>query len=183
MRVSAATTGLPGRYASALFDLATQSDSLQTVDADLKRLQQALQESAEFTQLINSPVISREAASRALAALQTELGLQDLTARFLGVIASNGRLGILPAVISRFDTMLNAHKGTAIADVQAAHALSDEQTKALSAKLKARTGQDIALNISIDPDLIGGLVVRIGSEQIDSSIRTRLHRLGQQMKG
>lgn len=182
-RVSAATGGLPGRYASALFELAVESDLLTKVESDLGQLRTALQESHEFARLTTSPVIGRTDAAAALAALADRLGLQDLTRRFLGVLAGNGRLAALPDIIAQFQVLLSAHRGAAIATVVSARPLSDRQTDQLVAKLKARTGRDITLDRRIDPALLGGLVVRIGSEQIDSSIRTRLDRLGQQMKG
>lgn len=182
-RVSAATGGLPGRYASALFELAVDANQLDAIDADLGRLRAALQESREFTQLTTSPIVGRSTAATTLAALAERLGLQDLTRRFLGVLAGNGRLAALPDVIARFQVMLSAHRGASIATVISARPLSDSQTAQLIAKLKARTGRDITLDRRIDPELLGGLVVRIGPEQIDSSIRTRLDRLGQQMKG
>ncbi len=183
MRVSVATGGLPGRYASALFDLAAEAGALDTIAADTGRLQVALRESPEFAQLTTNPLISRGNATVALKALADSLGLQDLTFRFLAVLAENGRLAILADVLAQFDALLNAHKGVAVAHVVSAHELNDRQVKELQDKLQARTGRNITLDMNTDPDLLGGLIVRIGSEQIDSSIRTRLHRLGQQMKG
>lgn len=183
MRVSVAAAGLPGRYAAALFDLAETAKALDATAADLDTLKAALGESADLRQLSRSPAISRADAGKAVAALAAKLGLGDLTTRFLGVLAHNGRLAALPGIIAQFTVMLNAHKGTATAEVVSAHKLTATQMKALQAKLKARTGQAVAIDARVDPSLLGGLIVRIGSEQIDSSIKTRLERLGQHMKG
>ena len=183
MRVSVAAAGLPGRYAAALFDLAETGKALDTTAADLATLKSALGESADFRKLTTSPAISRGDAGKAVAALAASFGLSGLTTRFLGVLARNGRLAALSRIIDQFTVMLNAHKGTATAQVVSAHKLTAVQSKALEAKLKARTGQAVQMDVEIDPSLLGGLIVRIGSEQIDSSIKTRLERLGQHMKG
>jgi F-type H+-transporting ATPase subunit delta len=183
MRVSVAAAGLPGRYAAALFDLALGAKALDQTAADLASLKAALGESADFRALVSSPGINRTDAGKAVAALAAKMGLSDLTARFLGVLAQNGRLGALVDVIRQYDLMLSAHKGSTTALVTAAHKLTATQKKALEAKLKARTGRKMDVDVTVDPSILGGLVVRIGSEQIDSSIRTRLTRLGQQMKG
>ena len=183
MRVSVAAAGLPGRYAAALFDLAETGKALDATAADLATLKAALAESADFRALTTSPAIGRAEAGKAVAALAAKLGLSSLTTRFLGVLAQNGRLGALPRIITQFNVMLNAHRGTATAEVVSAHKLTAAQTKALEAKLKARTGQAVAVDATVDPSLLGGLIVRIGSQQIDSSIKTRLERLGQHMKG
>jgi F-type H+-transporting ATPase subunit delta len=183
MRVSVAAAGLPGRYAAALFDLAEAGKALDATAADLAKLKSALAESPDLRLLSTTPAISREASGKALAALAAAMDLSDLTRRFLGVLAENGRLALLGDVIRQFTAMLAAHKGSTTAQVTAAHKLTAAQTKALEAKLKARTGRSIVVDVTVDPAILGGLVVRIGSEQIDTSIRTRLTRLGQQMKG
>jgi F-type H+-transporting ATPase subunit delta len=183
MRVSVASAGLAGRYAAALFDLAQGSKSLDATAADLAKLTSALGESAEFRALVGSQGISRADAGKAVAALAAAMGLTDLVTRFLGVLAQNGRLSALADVIRHYDLMLSAHKGSTTAQVTAAHKLTATQKKALEAKLKLRTGRQMDVDVTVDPSILGGLVVRIGSEQIDSSIRTRLSRLGQQMKG
>jgi len=182
-RVSVAAAGLPGRYAAALFDLAETDKALDAVATDLATLESALAGSAELRALIEAPQVRREAAGRVVAALASELGLGDLVTRFLGVLAANGRLAALPAIIRAYNRMLAAWKGTDTALVTTAHKLTAAQKKALEAKLKARTGRQMALDVTVDPAILGGLIVRIGSEQIDSSIRTRLERLAQQMKG
>ena len=183
MRVSVAAAGLPGRYAAALFDLAQGAKALDQTAGDLAKLTSALADSADFRALVGSQGISRADAGKAVAALAGAMGLSDLVTRFLGVMAQNGRLAVLADVIRQYDLMLSAHKGSTTARVTAAHKLTATQKKALEAKLRLRTGRQMDVDVTVDPSILGGLVVRIGSEQIDSSIRTRLTRLGQQMKG
>ncbi len=182
-RVSVAAAGLPGRYAFALFDLAEEARALDGVAADLDRLAQALDGSREFAALVAARGLSRADTGAALERVSDQLGLCDLVRRFLGVMAANGRLALLPAVVRQYRAMLAAHRGTGTAHVTAAHPLSPAQHQALSDKLRQRTGQAMDLDVTVDPAILGGLVVRIGSEQIDTSIRTRLERLGQLMKG
>jgi F-type H+-transporting ATPase subunit delta len=177
------TTGLAGRYAAALFDLAETDRALDETEAALGRLEEALAQSADLRALIADVRLSRKAAGQAMDAVARELALPGLVRNFLGVLAANGRVSALPDVIAAFRHRLAAHRGEATAEVVAAHALSPAQHKALARKLKARTGKDMKLAIRVDPSLLGGLVVRIGSEQIDSSVKTRLDRLGARMKG
>ncbi len=175
--------GLPGRYATALFDLALESKSLDETANALEKLREALAVSSELRHLTVAPDIGREAATAAITAVATELGLPQLIHNFLGVLAQNGRLAELSAIIRQFGSLVSAHRGTTVAEVASATPLSADQIAALEAKMKTRTRRNIIANVTVNPDLLGGLVVRIGSEQIDSSVRTRLERLGQQMKG
>ncbi len=174
---------LSGRYAVALFDLARDGNSLDTVAESLAALKAATAESADFKGLINSPVLSREVAAKAVAAVAASMGLDPLTTRFLGVLAQNRRLAQLPAVIRAYETLLSNHKGEARAEVTSAHPLDTTQIAALQKSLRARVGRDVSLDAKVDPSILGGLVVRIGSQMIDSSIRTRLNTLAQAMKG
>lgn len=183
MRVSVSAAGLPGRYAAALFGLAQETGELESVAADLAGLKVALSESADLRDLTTAPQVGRPDAGRAIAALVDAMGLSSLTAKFLGVLATNGRLGALPGIIRQYQSMLATHNGRETAEVVSAHPLDAGQIAALEAKLRARTGRTMAIDARVDPGILGGLVVRIGSEQIDSSVRTRLERLGQQMKG
>jgi len=183
MRVSISAAGLPGRYAAALFDLAVSGKALDRTSDDLATLKAALSESADLRALTQAPQVSRSDAGAIVATLGKGFGLSDLSMKFLGVLAANGRLAALPAIIRQFQVMIGAHKNTLSATVTAAQPLSAKQKKALEAKLKSRTGRDMAVDVMVDPSILGGLIVRIGSEQIDSSVKTRLERLGQQMKG
>ncbi|WP_093020290.1 MULTISPECIES: F0F1 ATP synthase subunit delta [unclassified Sphingobium] len=174
---------LSGRYAVALFDLARDAQSLDTVAESLAALKAAVAESPDFKGLINSPVLSREAAGKTIAAVASSIGIDDLTTKFLGVLAQNRRLGQLPAVIRAYETLLSNHKGEARAEVTSAHPLTKTQITALQKSLKARVGREVAVEAKVDPAILGGLVVKIGSQMIDSSIRTRLNTLAMAMKG
>jgi F-type H+-transporting ATPase subunit delta len=173
---------LAGRYASALFDLASEAGTVTAVESDLDSLEAALGESAELRALIRNPEISREQIGKVMTGVGQKIGLSDLTKNFLGVLAENRRVAELPAMIRAFHMIAAAQRGEVTAEVTSAHALSDDQLTALTARLKAREGREVKLKAKVDPDLLGGLVVRIGSQQIDSSIRTRLNSLAQAMK-
>ena len=177
------TASLQGRYASALFDLAREQNLVAAVEADLDQLGQALISSDDLAALIHNPKVSRETAAAALAGVARLLGLSPLTGNFLGVLAGNRRLAELPQVIRAFAAIAASARGEVTAEVTSAHPLNDDQLAALSAKLQQREGGTVKLKTSVDPELLGGLVVRIGSHQIDSSIRTRLNSLAQAMKG
>jgi len=174
---------LQGRYASALFDLASENGTVSVVESDLEKIGEAIKESADLGALIRNPQISREAASKAIEAVADVLGLSQLTKNFLGVLAGNRRLSALPQIIRAFAAIAAAQRREATAEVTSAHALSDEQVEQLRQKLEVREGRSVKMKTSVDPDLLGGLVVTIGSKRIDSSIRTRLNSLAQAMKG
>lgn len=174
---------LAGRYASALFDLASEAGTVTAVERDLETLADALGESAELRALIRNPEVSREALGRVLAGLGEKLGLSDLTRNFLGVLAQNRRAAELPATIRAFQTIAAAQRGEVTAEVASAHPLTDEQLTTLEQKLRAREGRTVKLKTRVEPELLGGLVVTIGSQRIDSSIRSRLNSLAQAMKG
>ena len=174
---------LPGRYASALFELASEAGNVTAVESDLEKLAAALTESAELRALIRNPEVSREALGRVLAGLASALKLDKLTANFLGVLAENRRVGQLPAVIRSFQAIAAAQRGEVTADVATAHPLTADQLGALEQKLRAREGRTVKVRTSVDPELLGGIVVTIGSQRLDNSIRTRLNSLAQAMKG
>lgn len=173
---------LAGRYASALFDLASENGTVTAVESDLETLAKALAESPQFASLTTNPRVSRADAEKTLAALAGTLGLSQLTAKFLGVLAQNRRLSQLPNVIRAFRTIAAAQRGEVTAEVTSAHALTDSQIETLRSKLTAREGRTVKLTTRTDPALLGGLVVTLGSKRIDASIRTRLNTLAQAMK-
>ncbi len=175
--------GLSGRYATALFDLAVDARSLDAVSASLATVKDALAQSADLKTLMTSPMVSRKAAAAGVAGVAATLKLDPLTANFLGVLAANRRLVSLPAIIRDFNALAAARRGEISARVTAAHPLTATQQKAIAARLKAGLGRDVALDITIDPSILGGLVVRVGSRMIDSSLKTRLDSLGQALKG
>lgn len=184
MEISAGIqASLAGRYAVALFDLASEAGNVSTVESDLDKLGAALGESADLAALIRNPEVSRADLGKAMTALAKLLKLDKLTANFLGVLAQNRRLAQLPDIIRAFATIAAAQRGEVTAEVAAAHPLSDEQVSTLQEKLKAREGRNVKIRTSVDPDLLGGLVVTIGSKRIDGSIRTRLNSLAHAMKG
>jgi len=174
---------LSGRYATALFDLARDSKALAAVEASLATVRQALDQSAEFKALTASPLVGRTDAARAVAAVARTLGLDDTTISFLGVLAQNRRLNQLPAIIRDFRGLAARHRGETTAEVVSAHPLAPDQVDALKQQLRARIGRDVTVDLSVDPSLLGGLVVKIGSQMIDSSIKTRLNSLAHAMKG
>ena len=174
---------LAGRYALALFELAREAKALDSVAASLATLKAALAESTDLKALTQSPLIGREAAAKAITAVAASLKLDDLTTKTLGVLAHNRRLGQLSKVIRDYGTLLSAHKGETRAEVTSAFPLSKTQVTALSKQLKSRTGRDMALDLTVDPAIMGGLVVKMGSQMIDGSLRTRLNSLAQAMKG
>jgi F-type H+-transporting ATPase subunit delta len=174
---------LPGRYAAALFELASESGKVTAVESDLEKLAAALDVSADLRALIRNPEVSREVLARVLAGLGEQLKLDTLTRNFLGVLAENRRVGELPAAIRAFQAIAAAQRGEVTADVATAHPLTAEQLGALEQKLRAREGRTVKVRTSVDPSLLGGLVVTIGSQRVDNSIRTRLNSLAQAMKG
>ncbi|MGN6357044.1 MAG: F0F1 ATP synthase subunit delta [Novosphingobium sp.] len=177
------TASLQGRYASALFDLASEKGIVTAVESDLDTLGDAIAATPDLAALIRNPQVGRDAAAKAIDAVATVLNLSPLTKQFLGVLAGNRRLSVLPEVVAAFASIAAAQRGEVSAEVSSAHPLTDDQLKALTEKLKAREGREVKLKAKVDPEILGGLVVRIGSKQIDSSIRTRLNTLANAMKG
>jgi len=174
---------LSGRYAMALFELARDAKQIDAVSASLANVKAALGESEEFRKLTSSPLVTRDEALKATAAAAAALKADDLTTKFLGTLASNRRLSQLGAVIRAFNLLAAQHRGETTAVVTSAHPLGDDQVEALKAKLKAELKRDVALDLNVDPEILGGLIVKVGSRQIDGSIRTKLNTLAQRMKG
>lgn len=174
---------LGGRYALALFELARDAKTIDRVEASLATVRDALAGSGDFRALTTSPVVQRGQAAKAILAAADEMGVDTTTKNFLGVLAENRRLGELPHIIRAFRTLASRHRGEVSAEVTSAHPLSDEQVTELKQQLRLRVGREVAVETQVDPALLGGLVVRIGSQMIDSSIRTRLNALGSAMKG
>jgi F-type H+-transporting ATPase subunit delta len=174
---------LAGRYASALFDLARDQRQIESVSRSLEALSRVLVDSKDFSELVSSPLVSRKEAGNALAALAPQLGLDPVTTNFLGVLARNGRKGQLRSVIGAYRRLSAEHRGEVTAQVVTARPLSDDQLAGLRQQLRVRAGQDVNIDATLDPSLLGGIVVKLGSQQIDASIRTKLNRLAQAMKG
>jgi F-type H+-transporting ATPase subunit delta len=176
-------SSLSGRYATALFSLALESKRIDSVGAGLSALKAALNESSDFKMLTTNPLVSRESATAGVAALAKVMKLDTLSTKFLGVLAQNRRLAELCSVITAYEALASAHRGEATAEVTSAHKLEAAQVTALKKQLKAKVGRDVAVNLSVDPAILGGLIVKIGSQMIDSSIKTRLNSLAVVMKG
>jgi F-type H+-transporting ATPase subunit delta len=174
---------LAGRYASALFGLARDERQIDAVSRSLDAVASALADSREFAGLATSPLVSRQDAAKAFAAIAPGLGLDPITTRFLAVIARNGRKNELRPIIRAFKRIAADHRGEISADVTTAHPLKDDQVAALKAQLKSRAGRNVTLETQVDPNILGGIVIKLGSEMIDASIRTKLNRLASAMKG
>jgi F-type H+-transporting ATPase subunit delta len=174
---------LAGRYASALFDLARDERQIDAVSRSLDLLSQTLVDSRDFAELVASPLVDREEAAKAFAAVSQQLSLDPTTANFLGVLAKNGRKNQLQPVIRLFRRIAADHRGETTAEVVTAHALKDDQLAALKQQLRSRVGREVSIETRIDPEILGGIVIKLGSQMIDSSIRTKLNRLAEAMKG
>ena len=174
---------LAGRYATALFELARDEKQLEAVGSSLAKVRDALGQSDDLRALTTSPLIGREDALNGIRATAGALGLDSITTNFLGVLAQNRRLGQLPNVIRAFNLLAAHHRGETTAEVVSAHPLNDDQVEALRSNLRNRIGRDVSVDLTVDPAILGGLVVKVCSEMIDGSIRTKLNTLAHAMKG
>lgn len=192
--------GVAGRYASALFELALDVESgkgeglealasevadrgaINTVEEDLGGLLGALKESGDLRRLVRSPVFGRDEQTRAMGAILTKFGASTMTRNFVSLVATNGRLIVLEDMIRNFQTLASNHRGEMAATVTSATVLKDEHVEALKASLKETLGQDVQLELNVDESLIAGLVVKVGSRMIDSSLKTKLTNLKIAMK-
>jgi F-type H+-transporting ATPase subunit delta len=174
---------LAGRYATALFGLARDENQIDAVTRSLDTLEAAITESADFRALTTSPLVGRAEAGKAIRALTPTLGIDPTTAKFLGVLADNGRLSELKSVIKAVRQLAAGHRNETTAEITSAFPLDDKQVAALKGNLKTRIGRDVAIDAKVDPSLLGGLVVRLGSQMIDASIKTKLNNLALAMKG
>ena len=176
------SSGIAARYASAVFELAKEGGALAALEQDIDALDGAITESADFRDLIHSPVYSRDAQGNAVAAVADKMGLSGTVTNTLKLMASKRRLFVLPQLVSALRDLIADEKGEVTADVHAATALSAEQEKTLAETLKSAVGKDVKMNITVDESLIGGLIVRVGSKMIDTSIRSKLMSLQNTMK-
>ena len=174
--------GVSGRYATALFELARDEKSIDAVKADLDKFAALLAESEDLKRLVRSPVFAAEAQLKALSAVLDRAGISGISANFLNVLTANRRLFAVADVVRAFNALVAKFKGEASADVTVAEALSDKNLDALKTALKSVTGKDVALNVKIDPSIIGGIIVKLGSRMVDSSLRTKLNSIKHAMK-
>lgn len=176
-------SGLSGRYALALFELAEEAGKIDAISDELDGLARLVEENADLARLVRSPAIGRSEAKAALAALGGKLGLSELVMGFLGVLATHRRLPALARIVADFRRLRAAHRGEVVARVVSAAPLDEAPRAALSDRLKEFSGREVTLDCSVDPSLLGGLVVQLGSQMIDGSVATRLSRLERAMKG
>jgi F-type H+-transporting ATPase subunit delta len=174
--------GIAARYASALFDLAKEGGALKALEADAAALTETLAASEDLRGVIASPVVTREEQGKVIAAIGAKLGVSQLTANTLALMADKRRLFVLPQLLSALADMIAAEKGEVTAEVTAARALSAAQSKKLAETLKARVGKTVKLKTTVDESLIGGLVVKLGSTMIDTSVKSKLSALQNAMK-
>jgi F-type H+-transporting ATPase subunit delta len=176
-------SGMAGRYANALFELALEGKSVDAVKADLEKFNALVTASPDLARLVRSPVFGAEEQTRALAAVLERAGIAGMTAKFLKVVASNRRLFAVRDMIKSYRTLVARWKGEVAAEVTVAEPLADNHLDALKSALKSVTGgKAIDLNVKVDPAIIGGLVVKLGSRMVDSSLRTKLNAIKQAMK-
>lgn len=175
-------SGLAGRYAVALFELAVEEKNLDNVAEELTALGELLKSSDELKMLTTSPIISRANQAAAMSAMVKAAGFSKTVENFIGVVTANRRLDQLANMINEFNRMLSHHRGEVNASVVTAYKLDNKQLDALSAKLKSMVGSDVNLESDVDEELLGGMVVRVGSKMIDSSLKTKLANLEATMK-
>lgn len=174
--------GIAGRYAQALFELAKDAKGLSALEADAQALGAALAASPELREMIASPVVAREDQAKAMAAIAVKMGLSELMTNTIALMAAKRRLFVLPQLVADLKARIAIEKGEVTAEVTAATALSPEQAAQLAATLKAKVGKDVKLNTTVDETLIGGLIVKLGSTMIDTSIKAKLASLQNAMK-
>lgn len=170
-------SGISGRYAASLFDLSLDEGKIDASERDLKRFEDLVNGSEDLQRLMRSPVFSAEQQLSSMSAILDKAGFGGLVGNFIRVVARNRRLFALPSIIAEFRRLLAVHRGEQTADVTVANALSAAQQKELKAALKSVVGKDVVINQVVDPSLLGGMIVKIGSRQIDTSLRTKLSTL------
>jgi F-type H+-transporting ATPase subunit delta len=175
-------SGMAGRYATALFELALETNAIDGLKTDLDRFEALIVESADLARLVRSPVFSADEQLQALSAVLDRTVIGGLAARFLKLVTTNRRLFAVRDMIRGYRELVAKHKGEATAEVTVAEALKDDHVAALKSALKAVSGKDVDLAIKIDPAIIGGLVVKLGSRMVDSSLRTKLNAIRHAMK-
>ena len=179
---STIVSGLAGRYATALFDLAREQKQTDAVMASLDQLAALIAQSPDLARLIKSPVIDRQQQAKAMAAVLDRAGIKGIAANFVGLVARNRRLFLLPEMIRQIRILLSQHKGEVPAEVTSAMPLSAEQVEQVRARLAKVVGREVRLGTKVDAKILGGLVVRVGSRMVDSSLRTKLFNLQNAMK-
>jgi len=175
-------SGMAGRYATALFELALENNAIDAVSGDLERFDRLVIESADLARLVRSPVFGADQQERALAAVLDKIGIGGLAAKFLKLVALNRRLFAVRDMIRVHRALVARHKGELTAQITVAEALNDAHRTAIKDALTSVTGKDVGLDVKVDPAIIGGLVVKLGSRMVDSSLRTKLNSIKHAMK-
>ena len=175
-------SGMAGRYATALFDLARDANAIDTVKADLARFEALVAESPDLARLVRSPVFSADEQLQALSTVLDRAGIGGLAARFLKLATKNRRLFAVRDMVRGYRELVAQHKGETTAEITVAEPLKDDHAAALKSALASISGKDVDLAVKVDPAIIGGLVVKLGSRMIDTSLRTKLHAIKHAMK-
>ncbi|MSO64548.1 MAG: F0F1 ATP synthase subunit delta [Alphaproteobacteria bacterium] len=176
-------SGIAGRYATALFELAVEQKALDRAADDFGKLARAIAESADFRRVLRSPVLSRADQQRAVIAVIERMDVADLTRRFVALLAQNRRLFALSDIMRDFNALRARHRGEQAGQLISAHPLADDQLNAVRRQLAAMLGSEVRLSTKVDPSLLGGLIVQVGSRMLDASLKTKLQRLKISMKG
>ncbi len=179
---SSISTGIASRYATAVFELAKDGNELDALEGDIDTVEAALNDSPDFRALIHSPIYTRAAQGKAIVAIADKMELGGTVANTLRLMATKRRLFVLPQLVTALRQLIADQKGEVTADVRAARSLSDEQAAKLAETLKASVGKDVKMNVTVDESLIGGLIVKVGSKMIDTSIASKLAALQNTMK-
>ena len=175
-------SGMAGRYATALFELALEEHAIDAVKGDLDRFDGLIAESTDLQRLVRSPVFTADVQTKALSAVLDKAGIDGLSARFLKVVSSNRRLFAAPDMIRAFRTLVARHKGETQATITVAETPTDAHLAAIKDALKAVTKKDVQVEVKVDPSIIGGLIVKLGSRMVDTSLRTKLNAIKLAMK-
>lgn len=175
-------SGMAGRYATALFELADEAGAIDSVQADLDRLSGLLAESEDLARLVKSPVFTAEQQLGAMTAILDQAGISGLAGKFVKLVAQNRRLFALPRMIAEYAALVAQKKGETSASVTVANPLSDEHLATLKAALAEKTGKDVNLDVTVDPSILGGLIVKLGSRMVDASLKTKLNSIRHAMK-
>lgn len=180
---SSGVSGVAGRYAAALFELTEEQKKLDEVAADVATIRELLAESADLRRLVASPVIGRDDQGRAVVAVLEKAGVSELTCNFVGVVARNRRLFALDSMCVGYRELLAGRRGEITAEIMTAQPLTDGQRESLEQELRAAMGSKVTLDTRVDETLLGGMIVKVGSRMVDSSLRTKLQRLELSLKG
>ncbi len=175
-------SGMAGRYATALFELALESNAVDSLKVDLEKFDRLVAENADLERLVRSPVFTAEEQGRALTPILDKAGIGGMAAKFLKLVAANRRLFAAHEITRAFNAMVAKHKGEVTAQVTVAEKLSDARLDEIKNALKSVTGKDVLVDVKIDPAIIGGLIVKVGSRMVDSSLRTKLNAIKHAMK-